>query len=881
MDTPRKINGMQKFYSKIMHKIEDFPPKLQLKLTKAIAKEERKERDSSCDGANHNENISKSIATPQRPPRLNKRQRSASHEPPYENVMVRSVTKDDAESDAEVKHKSYNISLEDEIFEELEKVAHDEQKLNAVIQNFDKILLDYNNDRSISEAIESNTHKTKSHKSLTNSTSLPLSLPLSVAPALNQKSTNMRIFCPPPLQKAKTCSIIESKCILKKNVGILTTPEPSRKKSAASSHEDELDKYVQITKSLMNLHDLNELAKKLDKHETERLKRDAIQFSNYNTYKVTKQSSASSNVVSNNLAKQMPPVEMKKKTKVSQQKLQSSNSCGNISSTNCRSVEKLPIIMTNMDKEEAPSSSVAASMLTKTKSVCELSRNNSGPLSKIPVKAQQLKYYGPQTAIVKPLSVQSSRSSSYIDMPSAIPLIASSSLTNGNNIEFSNKIKASSTKNLSIPLKPLSHQVPTINVPMMMSAGQQKGGVKKSIMKNAVSTSAINNKSSLVVSHKPLSSTSPTKHRMKSAVSDLSLNKTNTSIKRAQPVDANRRLQNGPRSNEKRLSILKKAQELKAAADEVDFARISSGNVTTTGDNSQTVIPSTKRDFVLKSGKQTIKKSHTKINGNSIMPIAQSINNNRTNILTNTKSTKATPPKPRTRTILPTNQSEIVSLSNTQQQLTTSKALIAQKDKKQSIEELAPNNTDRAYQSDCSDDSGHISNEADDNVTTPILLVQNAEQQQEQHAKSKSEVNNINTTTTNNTAKLSNSNSMNNNQIKTGRISEALLEKFETNKIANEKLIVAKISNNNNNTNRSNKNKRNVKSDDKSIKRIENSANKDTKLEVIKCNKNSVGLIIDDNKNLLIDDQQLMDVYLNTADSEVREIYLVKLSLVY
>lgn len=850
MDTPRKINGMQKFYSKIMHKIEDFPPKLQLKLSKSIAKEERKERDSSCDSSNTNENISqKCITTPQRPPRLNKRQRSASHEPPYENVLIRTVSKEEgAESDSEMKQKSYNISLEDEIFEELEKVAHDEQKLHAVIQNFDKILLDYNTDRSISEAIEtSNTCKMvvtpkSKHKSLSNSTSLPLSLPLSVAPPLKQ--TNMRIFCPPPLQKAKTCSIIESKCILKKNIGILTTPEPSRKKPAASSHEDELDKYVQITKSLMNLHDLSELAKKLDKHETERLKRDAIQFSNYNTYKVAKQSVNKSCV-----AKQMPPVEaLKKKTKTlqvaSQTKLQSSNSCGNIaaSADECMNETLAPIIVTNMDnKNEVPS------LLTKTKSVCELSRNNCGSLSKIPVKAQQIKYYGPQTAIVKPLSVHSSRSSSYIDMPSAIPLIATSS--NGSN-DFSGKIKAASTKNLSIPLKPLSHQVPTINVPMAI--GQQKGGTKKSIMKNAVSTSAINShKGSLhAPQNKTLLTTSPTKNRLKSAVSDLSLNKTNTTIKRACPVDANRRLQNVPtvRNTDKRLSILKKAQELKTAADDiVDFARISSGNVLT-GDNSQHI--STKRDFMLKSGKQTIKKSHTKINSTSITTPLQ----NRTNILGNTtKSTKTViPPKPRTRTILPSNQTteEIVS----QVAVTKTKELVT------------PNNTDRAYQSDCSDDSGHISNEADDNV----LIIQ---EKQQEHAKSKSDLK------SSASVKISSSN-------KTGRISEELLEKFETNKSVNEKLIVTKIGHNNSITNRSsninknNINKRNIERkssalDDKLIKQQQQQqhvvvgSNKDTKLEVIKCNK-SVGLIMDDNKNVFNEEQQFIDVYLNAVDSEVR-----------
>ncbi|XP_054746272.1 mucin-2 [Anastrepha obliqua] len=46
-------------------------------------------------------------------------------------------------------------SLEDEIFEELEKAAHDESKLNAVLKNFDRLLTDYNGQPVIvSEEVE-------------------------------------------------------------------------------------------------------------------------------------------------------------------------------------------------------------------------------------------------------------------------------------------------------------------------------------------------------------------------------------------------------------------------------------------------------------------------------------------------------------------------------------------------------------------------------------------------------------------------------------------------------------------------------------------------------------------------------------------------------
>ncbi|XP_017478314.1 PREDICTED: putative GPI-anchored protein PB15E9.01c [Rhagoletis zephyria] len=49
-------------------------------------------------------------------------------------------------------------SLEDEIFEELEKAAHDESALNAVLKNFDRLLTDYNGDPVVGEVNQTTPH---------------------------------------------------------------------------------------------------------------------------------------------------------------------------------------------------------------------------------------------------------------------------------------------------------------------------------------------------------------------------------------------------------------------------------------------------------------------------------------------------------------------------------------------------------------------------------------------------------------------------------------------------------------------------------------------------------------------------------------------------
>lgn len=134
-------------------------------------------------------------------------------------VTKKELLSDDDDFYSKLTFDDTELSLEDEIFEELEKVAHDEAKLNAAIQNFDKIL---------------NEYKTKETK----------------------KSEVKPSGIPKPLQKSKTCSIIESKCILKKEQKKVNKPLKVENIETVTSAG-----YYQITKSLWNLEDFDNFAK--------------------------------------------------------------------------------------------------------------------------------------------------------------------------------------------------------------------------------------------------------------------------------------------------------------------------------------------------------------------------------------------------------------------------------------------------------------------------------------------------------------------------------------------------------------------------------------------------------------------------------------------
>lgn len=93
----------------------------------------------------------------------------------YESIYISGDSDDD-----ELNKQVSTLSLEDEIFEELEKVAHDEVKLKEVLKNFDMIYNEYKEPEP--------------------------------TPVLIKKNNSMK----KTLMKSKTCSIIESKCVFKK-----------------------------------------------------------------------------------------------------------------------------------------------------------------------------------------------------------------------------------------------------------------------------------------------------------------------------------------------------------------------------------------------------------------------------------------------------------------------------------------------------------------------------------------------------------------------------------------------------------------------------------------------------------------------------------------
>ena len=150
----------------------------------------------------------------------------------YENVEIKNETttilSDDDDFYSKLTFDDTEQSLEDEIFEELEKVAHDEAKLNAAIQNFDKILNDYG-DKKAKEAV---------------------------------KKEERPSGIPKPLQKSKTCSIIESKCILKTQE---QEEAQSKQKVGKTIKVDNIEtipsaNYYQLTKSLWNLKEFENFA---------------------------------------------------------------------------------------------------------------------------------------------------------------------------------------------------------------------------------------------------------------------------------------------------------------------------------------------------------------------------------------------------------------------------------------------------------------------------------------------------------------------------------------------------------------------------------------------------------------------------------------------
>lgn len=130
------LGAGKKFFSNIRHKIEDnLTPKLSGKLYYKGSKHTRSMSalctvDGGCVGGKYTPKVVPTSPVPLQMPS----QMSSS---------VCSYVDSDEESHLSLSLNLAQQSLEDEIFAELEKVAHDESKLNEVLQSFDQILNEY------------------------------------------------------------------------------------------------------------------------------------------------------------------------------------------------------------------------------------------------------------------------------------------------------------------------------------------------------------------------------------------------------------------------------------------------------------------------------------------------------------------------------------------------------------------------------------------------------------------------------------------------------------------------------------------------------------------------------------------------------------------
>lgn len=175
---------------------------------------------------------------PQRPKRKLKASRNnennivASSVPPKKDPVALSRVTSPWDSDTSDNCIS-SESLEDEIFKELERASYDENQLNEAIKNFDKILNYYNEKEERQINGQPAVETVKQAKEIVNTNSPPpnagllsksfLRLPTS---NINTEDTNSKLakgkskipLSRQVLTKSKTCSIIESKCILKKSL---------------------------------------------------------------------------------------------------------------------------------------------------------------------------------------------------------------------------------------------------------------------------------------------------------------------------------------------------------------------------------------------------------------------------------------------------------------------------------------------------------------------------------------------------------------------------------------------------------------------------------------------------------------------------------------
>ncbi|XP_055629703.1 uncharacterized protein LOC129770721 isoform X5 [Toxorhynchites rutilus septentrionalis] len=327
-NSPRSTRaGPQKLYSKLISKINSFPPKINKLPEKPITpitlplQTDQRKRTSITRAT-----VEKSDELRDKPQKLP----STGLDYNYENSFVFGLSGfDDSDMkcnnlsdyseesggdstpqtatsgahfclDAKIDDDQRSRSLEDEIFEELERVAHDEAKLSAALENFDKILFEYTERGLKGKSREPNTATTSDHIAKQNNQSSHGFLSKEGKNSFNtiHKKVGIEPHTKPKkiLHKSKTCSIIESKCILKQ----------SSHRNTLSALNDSSPHFsnVCLARSLLNLNDLEKFVKVSSGQTTSTLmfltsnrkivEKSAPKNKQYNTYKV-KNSAVDSN----------------------------------------------------------------------------------------------------------------------------------------------------------------------------------------------------------------------------------------------------------------------------------------------------------------------------------------------------------------------------------------------------------------------------------------------------------------------------------------------------------------------------------------------------------------------------------------------------------
>ncbi|CAH2238925.1 jg13733 [Pararge aegeria aegeria] len=282
--------------------------------------------------------------------------------PAYENIIIVPSDTLKVKKNLSEETKGYSSVYENITIFGADSKTNKINKLNKALESFDKILYEFSSN-------------------------------LSLSPTINTNKSN---FIVPKLQKSKTCSIIESRCILKKSI---SDPETERRTRNQVTRNNSIDK----TTSLWNLDDMKEKELNGPLKPLTCLPNEKMNPDKYATYKISSKTSPRVNSIKTEDLKKLDvktrilkktfsnppstPVPVVSKTKLSLKKVE-------------RKVSDPKKSKSNVSREYAPKS-----QMQKAKSVWELgneamispnlertksSTSIAGSHSKIPVIRSQM-----------------------------------------------------------------------------------------------------------------------------------------------------------------------------------------------------------------------------------------------------------------------------------------------------------------------------------------------------------------------------------------------------------------------------------------------------------------------------------------------------------